>query len=68
MGRSYFNDSVTVSTWDERDVVLEEGCGDNPGLLLVMQVSFEAFSRELIIMDFNSKEIAQIISTKGMCC
>ena len=40
MGRSYFNDSVTVSTWDERDVILEEGCGDNPGLLLVMQVSF----------------------------
>jgi hypothetical protein len=40
MGKSYFNDSVTVSTWDERDVILEEGCSDNPGLLLVMQVTF----------------------------
>jgi hypothetical protein len=39
MGKSYFNDSVTVSTWDERDVILEEGCSDNPGLLLVMQVT-----------------------------
>ena len=38
LGRSYFTDSVTVSTWDEKDVILEEGCSENPGLLLVMQV------------------------------
>lgn len=38
LGTSYFYESVTVSSWDERDNILEEGCNDNPGLLLVLQV------------------------------
>jgi hypothetical protein len=39
LGASYFHESVTVSSWDERDNILEEGCSDNPGLLLVLQVN-----------------------------
>ena len=33
-----FASHLQVSNWDERDVILEEGSSNNPGLLLVIMV------------------------------
>lgn len=65
MGEHYFTESVTVSSWDERDVILEEGSGDNPGLLLVLQGSVYLSQKD---SETQEEKKIQKILTGGFLC